>query len=419
MIFAIIYIILMLVSFSYDFQNTIRYGGIDLRTRVVGTRVFLEKGDPYFFSWHAGMSDTLLDPQVKPNSESSRLTITPSILLLHIPFIKHTYFQQKILWLLIQWISFIAIIFIFLSQSKSANTSYLICLISLFFAYSFFWRLHVERSQVYIIYTCLLSISWLLYEKRHMFWKLISGLIIGFTICLRPPALLILLPFVANRRWSMITGSIPGGILGVLLPILISGISIWNSYFLSVKHVTSYLSDHRVLPETNSGVFIPENAYPKIIEGLNFVSEVKKIPEANSSIYNILMNLKLDIFYQFQNLMLLTLICLSFALFIKISKKKMTNNLIFLQGIVAYLILEFLTPSPRYSYNDVQWILPVLIIVNEVKTVNFFINRTTILLIASLLMCLGAFTWVPKFMLISILLMTLYVTKVTYDLLKG
>jgi hypothetical protein len=408
----------MLLSFSYDFQNTIWYGGIDLRTRVVGTRVFLEKEDPYFFSWHAGMSDTLLDPQVEPNSESSRLTITPSALLLQIPFIKNTYFQQKILWLLIQWISFVAIILIFLSQSKSANTSYLICLISLFFAYSFFWRLHVERSQVYIIYVCLLSISWLIYEKRHIFLKLISGLIIGFTICLRPPAIVILIPFIANRRWSMIIGSILGGILGVSLPISISGISIWNSYFLSIKHVTRYLSDHRVSPDTNSGVSIPENTYPKIIEGLNFVSEAKKIPEANSSLHSILTNLKLDIFYQFQNLILFIFIGLLCIIFIKSYKREMPNRLIFLQGIVAYLISEFLIPSPRYSYNDVQWILPILIIVNEVKTINSFINRTTIFLIASLLLCVGAFTWIPKFMLISILLMTLYVTKVTYDLLK-
>lgn len=419
LVFFIIFILLMLLSFISDFRNTIYYGGIDLRTRVVGTRVFLEGKDPYFFNWQPGMPDTLLDPLVEVNAKTSRLTVPPSVLPLHVPFAKWTYLQQKILWLSIQWVSFISIILIFLFKSKSINHAYLISILSLLFAHSFFWRFHVERSQLYIIYTCLFSISWLTYKTKSNLLKIISGLTLGFTICLRPPALLVLIPFICYRKLSMVAGVILGVLLGFTLPTLVSGLSIWKSYTASIKDITKYLSSHQIPAGNSLGNLMEGNTiYPKTIEGLNVIWQDNSIPAANTSLQKNLMNLGLENVHVIQNLILVLYILLLLIFFITNLKKKSNINLIFLQGIVAYLILEFLIPSPRYSYNDVQWLFPLLIIVNEAKEINFFLNRTTILLMTSLLLCIGVFLWVPKFMLISISLMTFYVIKTTFDLQK-
>ena len=59
LIFAII---ISVFGFYRDFTNTIRYGGIDLRPRVVGARLLLEDIDPYHFKWTQNESDLLLDP---------------------------------------------------------------------------------------------------------------------------------------------------------------------------------------------------------------------------------------------------------------------------------------------------------------------------------------------------------------------
>ncbi len=39
------------ICISFDTVNILKYGSLDLRNRVVGTRVLLEGSDPYFFKW--------------------------------------------------------------------------------------------------------------------------------------------------------------------------------------------------------------------------------------------------------------------------------------------------------------------------------------------------------------------------------
>jgi hypothetical protein len=418
-VFSIIFILLLLVSFSLDLQNTIEYGGIDLRTRVVGTRVFLAGKDPYFFNWKPGMPDTLLDPLVEPNAKGSRLTVPPSVLLLHAPFANQTYFQQKIIWLGIQWLSLILIILIFALTSKSLRHLYLIFIVSLFFIYSFFWRFHVERSQLYILYTCLLALSWVTYRARNNLLKYLSGLTLGFTICLRPPAIFVLIPFIVHRRLSMLVGAALGILLGLALPVSLSGLSIWNSYASSMKNITQHLSIHKIPDNINAGNTIIKNEpYLKIIEGLNVASQNNNIPAVNTALQKNLMNLGLDNIHELQNSILILYLILFCIFLIKNHRKLINSNLIFLQGIVAYLIVEFIIPSPRYSYNDVQWLLPLLLILNEIKEIRFLTSQATILLIISLFLCVGAFLWIPKFLLISIFMMTIYVVSTTYGLLQ-
>jgi hypothetical protein len=408
----------MIASFRSDLKDTLQYGGIDLRTRVVGARVLLDGEDPYFFNWRPGMPDTLVDPQVQPNAKNSRLTVTPTALILHLPFAKNTYLSQKILWLIFQWIAFSTIIIIFLIQSNSLGKSYLIWILSVFFAYSFFWKLHIERSQLYIFYVALLSISLFIYEKGNPILRNLSGLIIGFTICLRPTVALVLLPFIFRRKWSVCFGSAFGIVLGFLIPILSSGVFIWESYFFSMGDVAKYLGAHKV-SGIDFGDSITGYIYPNVIEKLNFVSLSKDIPDTNSSLQNVLMMTGLDETHYIQGIIVLLFLILSTIVSFRLAKRALSNNLIFLQGIVIYLLSEFILPSPRYSYNDVQWILPLLLIIHGVKDLRILFNWSIILLMGSLLLCVGTFMQLPKFMIVSIVLMVLYVVITTYKLLTN
>jgi Glycosyltransferase family 87 len=415
---TLLFILFMIASFYSDLQDTLHYGGIDFRTRVVGARVVLAGKDPYFFNWRPGLPDTFIDPQVQPNAKNSRLTVTPSALMLHLPFAKYAYLNQKIIWLIFQWIAFLSTIIIFLSQSDSMGKSYLIGLLSICFAYSFFWKLHIERGQLYIFYIALLSMAWFLAKKGSHILRIFSGLIMGFTVCLRPPVALVLLPFILHRQWWIILGSAIGVVFGFILPIPWSGLSIWKSYFSSMGQIAKYLGANRVLG-VSSGNSATGEIYPKIIEDLNFMALSKDIPDTNSSLQNVLMMTGLDETQHIQNIILFLFVVLSGFITWKFSSKKLPNNLLFLQGIVIYLLLEFFLPTPRYSYNDVQWLLPLLLIIISVKEIRFLINRSFILMTGSLLLCVGEFMQIPRFMIISIGLMTIYVVHTTYWLLKN
>jgi hypothetical protein len=418
-IFIMTFIGCMIFSFMTDFHNTMRYGGIDLRTRVVGVRVAQIGEDPYFFQWQPGMPDTLLDPQVEFQAKSSRLTVPPTVLLLHLPFSNLTYLQQKLIWLSVQWISFLVLILIFLSKSKSIQSSLLICLISLCFAHSFVWKLHVERGQLYILYSCLFTLAWLLYKTRINLLKLCSGTILGLTICLRPSAFLILIPFLANRRWFILLGSILGMLLGFILPTLILEPSLWNSYFSAMRGITQYFSKHRRIPDNDWSTSIAQaEFYPKTIEGLDFVAQSKDIPNANSSVQNTLMSLGIENIDQIQNILLVIFLLISILIIKKIAKRGFSNNLIFFQGIVLYILSEFLLPSPRYSYNDIQWLVPLMLMVNEAKNPSFFRHPITLALIVSLLLSMGMFMWISRYMLFSSLLMIVFVCISWFRLLN-
>ncbi|MCK4696052.1 MAG: hypothetical protein KAT74_09825, partial [Candidatus Cloacimonetes bacterium] len=44
-------IIIAAICISFDTMNTLKYGAIDLRNRVVGARLLLKGEDPYYFKW--------------------------------------------------------------------------------------------------------------------------------------------------------------------------------------------------------------------------------------------------------------------------------------------------------------------------------------------------------------------------------
>src|ERR1700733_6960386 len=60
------------------------YRGIDLRDRLVGSRVMLAGFDPYMFDWRPGMPEQWLDP-IRGDFQLHRLTKTPMTLWLYAP----------------------------------------------------------------------------------------------------------------------------------------------------------------------------------------------------------------------------------------------------------------------------------------------------------------------------------------------
>ncbi|MDJ0569947.1 MAG: hypothetical protein QNJ53_13000 [Pleurocapsa sp. MO_192.B19] len=125
-------VVISIIGFLIDFKNTVSYPGTDLRNRVVGARLMLEGIDPYFFKWHQGLPDIFDDPLDIPEELLSKLSVPPTVLVLHSIMAGFSYLQQKVIWLIVQWGALIGTVLLFLKKSDSQLKTYSIRVVSFF-----------------------------------------------------------------------------------------------------------------------------------------------------------------------------------------------------------------------------------------------------------------------------------------------
>lgn len=124
--------IVTIIGFIVDLQSTITYPGTDLRNRVVGARLMLEGIDPYFFKWQPGLSERFYDPLDIPGELLSKLSVPPTVLVLHSVIAGFSYLQQKVIWLIVQWGALLGTVLIFLKSSTSQLKTNLILIVGFF-----------------------------------------------------------------------------------------------------------------------------------------------------------------------------------------------------------------------------------------------------------------------------------------------
>lgn len=125
-------IVITLLAFVVDLRSTLTYPGTDLRNRVVGARLMLEGIDPYFFKWHPGLPDIFYDPLDVPSETLSKLSVPPTVLVLHSTIAKLSYLQQKVIWLVVQWSALIGTVLIFVKGSNSKIKTSAILIVGFF-----------------------------------------------------------------------------------------------------------------------------------------------------------------------------------------------------------------------------------------------------------------------------------------------
>jgi hypothetical protein len=418
--------IVTVLGFFTDVKNTLEYGGIDLRTRVVGARVLIEGMDPYSFKWHPGMSDRLLDPRIDPNKGVPNLTVPPTVLVLHSAIANFSYLNQKIIWLAVQWMAFLSTLGIFMTRSQSWLKRSSILVLGWLILSSYYWRVHVERGQIYIIYVVLLALAWFFSGASFRYHKVISGFLVGFAASLRPPIILMLIPFGIYRQWALLLGSIMGLVSGLSLSLTLANISIWKSYWLALNGLASlkksYEGSNLISSAGEIGELYPKviisKLYPKIIEGMGNVDLMSNIPHSNSSFKYLLSRLGMDVSPGNLVLSLCVVIFFLSCFAISLPRRNISVGLVFLMGFIMYLISEFFIPSSRYSYNNVQWLLPLSLIVIEANILEVLTDKFIIFLLFGLLLCVGCFSWIPNFILVSDILIALYVIPTALNVIK-
>ncbi|MDY6915112.1 MAG: glycosyltransferase 87 family protein [Candidatus Cloacimonadota bacterium] len=391
----LIYAILMAaLGLAYDTANTLQYGAIDLRGRVVGARVFLDNKDPYFFKWQTETPDYYVDSRdIYADLPVSRLTVPPTVLLLHLPFAKINYKTQQIGWAILQWLLLLLSVLFFASSAQKLSKQKIIWIIGLLLiAASCYWRVHVEKGQIYILYVFLFALSyWLAVKKQKL---LLSGIVLGINVALRPIFVLAFIPFILNKRWKIIAGGI-GSIIGMLgFTFFFIPMKIWKSYLAALPYHESF---HLLNFVPNIKVF-PSNIVDGIKRFIYFSPDLAIEDSSLQDVIRIFFGIKIG--STFLQLALMSFIVLSvLILYKKVSKATNLTN-IFLLGIAYVIVSEFFLPAARLSYSNVIWLPLFALVVLKLRKLTNLLNWKYLLLIVAILFY-QLFKLTPKLLIIS------------------
>lgn len=408
-------VIISALGFYRDFKNTFKYGGVDLRARVVGARLLLKGIDPYHYKWSENESELLLDPNDKPNRTVSRITSPPTILAIHSLMASLPYNIQRIIWFILQWIFFLLSLLLFSLNTNSEFKKKLIWIVGLLFiSGNSFWRLHVERGQKYILYVFLISLAFWLSNKTFKLSHILSGFVIGFTASLRQPVILMSIPILLYKKWKLFIGVVIGFLSGLASPLIITNFSIWKEYYNAMQFWGRNPSTF-----VNTWGDAYSIIYPgKIIEGMNNLAVGAHIQTYDSSLQTIF--IKLFGIKLFPNILIISLISILLIISVLLyifRIKKTSINILFLIASGLVFISEFFIPAERYSYYNVIWLLPLSLIIINYNPLSSMLNKLIIFLFLGLFFSISI-PFAPGGLLISDVAIVSYTIFATMFFIK-
>jgi hypothetical protein len=217
-------------NFALSCGDVQRFGGADLRPRVVGARLLVLGVDPYRPLPEAlSQNERLLDPR-GPYRDATRCTYTPPLLAIYALFAWLPYLTQRLLWFALEWASLLFSIAWLARTIRPREARHWFVIPALvFFAGGSFWRLHVERGQYYSL--ILLLLAWSASEliaRRHDDWR--AGVGLGIAAALRPTVLVVAAPLwlLGYRKAAVATMAAAATVVVLLLPV--SGVVFWKDY---------------------------------------------------------------------------------------------------------------------------------------------------------------------------------------------
>ncbi|MEC4885278.1 MAG: glycosyltransferase 87 family protein, partial [Scytonema sp. PMC 1070.18] len=273
----------------------------------------------------------------------------------------------------------------------------------LLFVSSNFWRIHTDVGQIYIFYILSLSLSYGLLQKENSVKKFLAGCLIGLTASLRFPIILMTIPMIIFKEFKILGATIFSFCLCLSASVWMAGKQAWMSYFSAMQTIGK-LNIGKISLSTNTENIV----LPKTIEGIRNLTGMYGILQYDSSLQSNLkkyLNFTLSTNYLLLSIFLILLVYAGTVYFLYTKKmsndKNVSLDMIFMTGTLMILIAELLLPAPRYSYSDIQLLIPFLLIVKNLD----FSNDITLLSFGCLLICLfltiGLFSWLPYGMLLG------------------
>jgi hypothetical protein len=272
---------LLLVSFALSAGDVTTYGGVDLRGRITAARALLLGMDPYFYQWHPGMSDYLLDP-CRGREIMSRGTVSPPTLWIYSLTARLPYRTIRWLWFGSDWLTLLATVLLLTRlpvQRDDLTRAFTVVCGFAFIGSSQIWRMHVERGQFYIYYSLLLALAFYYAGRQARSGPWLAGFAIGLGAALRPTLAVVAVPALLRGKWAVVGGAALGVVLVMAVTLPATGVQAWTSfrqnaadadkaYLLRYKYLDPNLgNDSPDLLTSAPGVAVDQVSH--VVEGMN------------------------------------------------------------------------------------------------------------------------------------------------------
>ena len=359
---------------------------VDLGYRITGARLLKEGESPYLYKWKEGDNKKFYNQYEVYTKNVNGVTVPPSILILMRPFIVLEDNHIKWVWTVLSYGFLGGIIFLFFKLSNEEYKFGIIAIGLFFFAGSIGWLLHVQRGQNYIVYVFLLSLLYYLYKRGLV---ILSLIVLSFLIWLRFPFAIFLLPFIPIfKNLKYLCTFFISILLLIVITLLCSSIQNWQDYFYAITEWSkAQVAQSNLFSDS-------ESLSSKTLEVASIINEQDYLINNSSIQYLVQYHLKIGL-YKIDLLALFMLGSIVIVYPIRRLVREGAIEPLFLVSFMLYFIFELCIPAPRYNYNYIQWIFPVLLIVvslNEFKIKPY----QWCLGILGLLMNMGLFIQIPR-----------------------
>lgn len=378
----------LLVALVVDASNTQDYPGADFRPRVVGYRLLETHQNPYDFRWTPGVSDRYVDPYLPSGLALTRTTVTPTTLLLQAPLELLSYQSQRVTWLVVQWALLLVMVALGWRWLVGADRWVFLAVTVLLMAGAYFWRLHVERGQVYIVYAFAFACVYVFARRRTGWGDLAAGIVLGIAIALRPPYALVLLPLALARRWVMVAAALGGAALAMAAPLAFRP-SVWRDYAEAMTaQGRQYLKYLGAPPSATSW-------YPSVIEGRSYWS-TKGFPTIDASVAKIAGHFGIAVTPPMLDIGLVVAVAaLTVAFWWAGRGRRPRIEVLLLQGGVLVYVAEFFLAGTRYSYRDIMLLPLFLLLMVALGSTGLRASKWSWIALLGLLLGCVSILWLP------------------------
>jgi hypothetical protein len=352
-------IILVAGTAFLTFTDVLRYAGLDFRNRVVGARLLLRGENPYTFTWQPEMPEELLDPTFDPVTPLHRLTVPPTTLCLYLPVAWLPYRALRLLSWALEWGALLVSVSLLGRMLPRPRLRFFFLLIvAFFFIFSDFWRMHLERGQVYVFHLLMLGVGmWLIHRHGMDSWR--AGIAFGLAAALRPNFLLLAPAFLVLGRWRTGAGIVASSVAAVLLTFPLAPPAYWRSYV--------DVGDAYYLYSWNPEAVTPYQPppAPAIVEGYDFNSKLFGTHSTSlCAAYRRYSSVLLDMGRISKGLLLVEGLVLLGLLY---WRRQRGPRRLALGLIAVFLVIgEYLLPH-RWVYTDVMFLLPLCLLLPALR----------------------------------------------------
>ncbi|MBI2729226.1 MAG: DUF2029 domain-containing protein [Sphingobacteriales bacterium] len=336
-----------------------QFASVDLRNRIVGSRVLEHKKDvsPYYYKWVKEDGDKYLDLYDTPYAAVNRNTVTPFFLELLMPVNDFSFETVSVVWFWCEVTALLLMIAGFYHYQKDREIHFWILFTGfVVIGCSQCFTFHGIAGQSYIFYALLFGILFYCFNKEGVINNVITAIIFAFLFLLRPVAIVFILPLLIKKKWQII--SLFSGLLFLYFSVeyLSGSLWIWKEYSHAMQDWGYEYFKSAV------SFSYEELNYSSSIEGSSVIktSPYWHISEDSSVRGLVYRFLQVKLFAK--DLMIITIAGFVFLLLLFRKKiKSMDTSALFILSFLLYFIAELCLPAIRLKFLPFDLTLAELI----------------------------------------------------------